>query len=192
MLGSHFFEKKEMIRLHTLLSRSCRGLEAGPQTTATLIPMLRSLPHCEGFAGVILLLQMLDLMSQATDLRPITGEDYNNLNEEKDTRRMNDVHHYVLDNFRTHISLDKAAEIASMSSSAFSRYFKARANKNFSTFVTEVRVGHACRLLLEDQLSVIQISYECGFRTLSNFNRQFKAVTGKSPREYKKAYEGVL
>ncbi|TAE54241.1 MAG: AraC family transcriptional regulator [Bacteroidetes bacterium] len=192
MLGSHFFEKKEMYKLRLLLDRARRGIEAGPETSARVIPMLQQLVRCEGFAGVRLLLDLLDTLSQASDLRLIVAENYSNLNEEKDTRRINDVHHYVLDHFRTGVSLETAASIANMSPAAFSRYFSARANKNFSTFVSEVRIGHACRLLLEDQLSVIQISYECGFRTLSNFNRQFKAVTGKSPRAYKKAYEGVM
>ncbi|MDX2284579.1 MAG: AraC family transcriptional regulator [Bacteroidia bacterium] len=191
LLGSPFAEKREARKLRDLLGHARRGIEAGPATGARLIPMMRQLPHCEGFEGVLLLLQILDLLSRAPDLRLIAGENYSNLNEEQDTRRMNDVHQYVMLNFRGRLSLEAAAAIASMSPAAFSRYFKARASKNFSAFVSEVRIGHACRLLLEDRLSVIQISYECGFRTLSNFNRQFKAITGKSPRAYKQAYQGV-
>jgi len=52
----------------------------------------------------------------------------------------------------------------------------------------EVRVGYACRLLAEDEKNVAEISYECGYNTISHFNHQFKFITGKKPLEYKKDY----
>ena len=78
--------------------------------------------------------------------------------------------------------------MANMSPSAFCRYFKARANKTFYDFVSEIRIGHACKLLIEEKWAVTQICYECGYKTLSNFYSQFKIITGLSPLQFQKQY----
>jgi AraC-like DNA-binding protein len=98
------------------------------------------------------------------------------------------VHEYVMQHFRQEISLDKVAALANMSPSAFCRYFKARANKTFTDFVSEVRIGHACRLLIEGNMNVSQLAYECGYKTISNFNRQFKEIVKESPLKYQQQY----
>jgi len=92
---------------------------------------------------------------------------------------------------RKRFPLNEVADRVGMSPSAFSRYFKLHANKTFSEFITEIRVGQASKLLIEDNLNVTQISYECGFQTQSNFNRQFKQVTNLTPSQYKKTYRLV-
>lgn len=75
-----------------------------------------------------------------------------------------------------------------MSPSAFCQYFKTRANKTFYDFVSEIRIGHACKLLIEEKWAVTQICYECGYKTLSNFNSQFKVIIGMSLLQYQKQY----
>jgi AraC-like DNA-binding protein len=105
---------------------------------------------------------------------------------------MNLVHEHVMKNFKDTIRLEEVAAIANMTPTSFSRYFTARANKSFSNFLSEIRTGHACKLLLEDKMNIAQICYECGFKTLSNFNRQFKEITNTTPIQYKKEYLKVL
>ena len=80
------------------------------------------------------------------------------------------------------------AELTIMTSTSFSRYFRTHANKTFSDFVSEIRIGHACKLLIEKKMNVSQACYESGFQTFSNFNRQFKKITKRTPLEYKKEY----
>lgn len=91
-------------------------------------------------------------------------------------------------NFREKISLDEVAAIANMTSTSFSRYFKARVNKSFSDFVKEIRIEQACKLLKEERLNINHIGYECGFQTLSNFNKQFKTLVGKQTHHYRNEY----
>lgn len=52
----------------------------------------------------------------------------------------------------------------------------------------EVRIGYACKLLIENNLPMSQVGYTCGFNNLSNFNRQFKLLTQKTPLQYQKVY----
>ena len=100
-------------------------------------------------------------------------------------QRLNSVYKYVLANFKGKIILKQAADLANMNPSAFSRYFKKVNNKTFSTFLNEIRIGYACKLLLEEQLTVMEICFAAGFNNASNFNRQFKKFMNVSPSEYK-------
>jgi AraC-like DNA-binding protein len=73
-----------------------------------------------------------------------------------------------------------------MNEQAFCRYFKANTRKSFVQFVNEIRIGQACKMLIHQDQSINAITYECGFNSISNFNRIFKAIKGSSPNEFKK------
>jgi AraC-like DNA-binding protein len=73
-----------------------------------------------------------------------------------------------------------------MTSTSFCRYFKKHTKRSFHTVLNEIRVGHACKLLLEDRMNISGICYESGFNNVSNFNEQFKKIKGVSPSQYLK------
>ena len=75
-----------------------------------------------------------------------------------------------------------------MNTSAFCKFFKNRTGKTFSHILNEIRIGHACKLFIEEGLSVSQVCYSCGYNSLSYFNRKFKAITKYSPMEYRKRF----
>lgn len=188
-LGPSFFEKREMIPLQQLLDHARRGLEwTGPTRNRAASAMLDIATQPPTFERVLRLLSLLNELSHAADYRYLTNPGYVNTIKATETDRMQLVHDYVLNHFPDDLSLDTIADLAGMTSPAFCRYFKSRTNKTFSEFVSEVRIGHACKLLINGKLPVTHISFESGFRTLSNFNRQFKSITGKTPSAYVKTY----
>lgn len=189
-LGPDFFAKQEMGPLRQLLDHARQGLEwTGPtrQQAATVLRNLTS--QSPTFERILSLLTLLNDLSHAVDYQPLTSPGYTNTVKPTETDRMQLVHDYVLGHFPDDLSLDTVADLAGMTSPAFCRYFKARANKTFSEFVSEVRIGHACKLLMKGKLTITQISFESGFRTLSNFNRQFKEITGQTPSAYVRTYQ---
>jgi len=103
---------------------------------------------------------------------------------EKDYHRINIANQYVMEHFKSHISLADVAAKAGLTKAAFCRHFKKVTGKTFFTFLKEYRIGHACKLLMQTDMNVSEISYECGFNTISNFNKQFKTVTGTNPMDY--------
>ncbi|WP_128544204.1 helix-turn-helix domain-containing protein [Larkinella soli] len=184
-LGTDFFRKPEMSLLHQLLEHARRGLEwTGPTQEYVREALRRLAAQPAGFSRVLALLELLHTLSHRPDYQFITSLGYTNTVKPSETDRMQIVHDYVLGHFQEDVSLDMVADLAGMTPPAFCRYFKTRANKTFSEFVSEVRIGHACKLLMEGRLSVTQVSFESGYRTLSNFNRQFKGITGQTPSEY--------
>lgn len=188
-LGSDFFQRQEMTLIRQLLENTRRGLEWRNSTSASAAMYLRKLADQPvGFQRVMTLLGLLDHLSQTHNYGYITSLGYTNTVKPSETDRIQIVHDYVLSHFQDEISLNTVADLTDMTPSAFCRYFKTRANKTFSEFVTEVRIGHACKLLMDGKLSITQVSYESGYRTLSNFNRQFKEITGQTPSQYIRTY----
>jgi transcriptional regulator GlxA family with amidase domain len=102
------------------------------------------------------------------------------------------IYKHINENFKEHISLDEISEIASMTVPAFCRYFKKVTGKTFTKLVNEYRVVHATKLLSESQMSITDISYECGFNNFSHFNKLFKEITGKSASKYRGEMKKML
>jgi len=79
--------------------------------------------------------------------------------------------------------------MVNMTPPSFCRYFKSRTTKVFSAFVNEVRIGNACRMLIEKKYTVSQVCFKSGFNYLSNFNRQFKKIKGLTPSKFQCKYQ---
>jgi AraC-like DNA-binding protein len=187
-LGKDFMQKDEMYKVRQLLQLSHRGLEINGQCHKEISGLMHRIVNLTDFDKVLTLMTMLNTLANSPCYKFLATEGYSNSMKETETDRMNRVHAYVMKNFREKISLDDVAAIANMSPSSFSRYFKMHANKTFSDFLTEIRVGHSCKLLINQKINVSQVCYDSGFSTLSNFNRQFKAVTHYTPLEYKRKF----
>jgi len=105
---------------------------------------------------------------------------------ENEGERMQRVMRFTLDNFRKTIRLEEVANVASMTKNAFCKYFKKRTNKTYFTFLSELRIEEAASLLIRaPEKSIFAISEEVGYSNLSNFNRQFKSIKQRTPREYR-------
>ena len=101
-------------------------------------------------------------------------------------KRMNEILNFTFKEGNRKIYLREVAEIANLSTEAFCRYFKLHTLKTYTTFLNEVRVSNACKLLLNPGVSIQEVCYQSGFQNISNFNRIFKRITGKAPSNYLK------
>lgn len=188
-MGESLLQKEETIRIRRLFKKSLHGLEVSGTTRKTIQKKLIKLLTLNGFDSVLELLQILNILSQTNDIQQLASPGYTNTLKEGDTDRMNAVYAYVMKNFTQKMSISELAELTNMTPTSFSRYFRVHANKSFSEFVSEIRIGHACKLLIEKKMSASEVCYESGYGTLSNFNRQFKTLTHTTPTEYKRQYE---
>lgn len=92
---------------------------------------------------------------------------------------------YIFANLNDRIRMSEAAHLALMSEPTFSKYFKRASGLTFSDTVKKLRIANACRLLATSELPVSAICIEVGYSNLANFNRQFLAEVGMTPREYR-------
>jgi AraC-like DNA-binding protein/quercetin dioxygenase-like cupin family protein len=187
-LGNEFLQKKEAYRIRQLFIRAQRGIEIIGDTAEKAGNLMAELLRATDFESILTLLNLLNLLANTSAYNLLSSAGYTNSLKESDTERMNKVHAYVMKNFREKITLEEVAAIANMTATSFSRYFKTHANKTFSDFLTEIRIGYSCKLLIGKKMNISQVCYDSGFNTLSNFNRQFKMVTHYNPLEYRRKY----
>lgn len=183
-MGDKFWELPESQAIKLLLERSKRGLQFGEETLAKVAPKMKSLVTLQGMSRLTEMLSILTIFSEAQDITFLTSNPIS-LRNEVDSARMNKVMEFVMQRYQEEITLEQVADLASMSESAFSRYFKKRTRRTFSQFLSEIRIEHACKLLMEDKMSVAEISFESGFNNLSNFNRQFKNLKKTTPLAFR-------
>ena len=105
-----------------------------------------------------------------------------------DQERMQRVFSYIDRHLTDEIDRTRAAAEAHLSPGAFSRFFKLRTGRTLPEYVNALRIGRACEMLSDDKWKVADIAMECGFANLANFNRHFRKITKRSPREYRQRF----
>ncbi len=183
-LGNTFLELPEMYKVKRLLERSSRGLKVTKATAKSAAATIRSMENTSGAERILQLLQLLRLLSESDHLEELSSEGFTNSIHYADSDRLKRVYEYIMNNFQEDVSLSKAAMVANMSPTGFSRYFKTRTRKSYTQFVIELKIGYACKLLINEKMTITEVCYESGFQNLSNFNQQFKAITKLTPKKY--------
>lgn len=98
---------------------------------------------------------------------------------------INEACNYLHQHFDKDILQTTVAGRVGLSVSAFSRTFSRLTGRSFPRYLNELRIGHACKQMLETGKPIAQIASDCGYSNLSNFNRRFVALKRMSPREYR-------
>jgi len=184
-LGRDFMNMPEAEGVKRLLRRAARGLEVRGQTRKEVAQRLRHLAEAGGLTRVVDLLAILDILACARDLRPLASAGYEPTLHATDQGRMERVCDFIHQHLTEDIDRGQLARLAHLSEGAFSRFFRSRTGKTVPEYINEVRIGRACRLIAEDQTHITDIALDCGYRNLANFNRRFREVVGRTPRDYR-------
>jgi AraC-like DNA-binding protein len=185
--GPLFLLLPECDAIRRLLQVSACGLKLHSESLARLAPLIRELEHLTGLSRVIRLCECLELMAQREEYDKLStlegkGQDL------KSMERLDAIFQFTHHNFHLPIQLTDVAKLASMSVPAFCSYFRRSTKKTYVSYLNEIRIGHACKLLNDTRLSVATICYESGFSTLANFNNRFMKLTGTTPTQYRKKF----
>lgn len=186
-LGDKFFNTPELKSIGALLEKAKQGIKITGNTKLQVKELIGKLSEAKGLEGIITLLSILEKIAASKD-REYINTIYHPGIEKSEADRLNSVFQYISDNFQRRITLAEVASVASLSEKGFCRYFKSKTRKTFYDFLLEVKVAHACNLILEKDMTIYEVCYDSGFNNLSNFNRYFKKLTGKTPLEFKKEH----
>jgi len=172
-----------------LLNKSKRGIEFEDKNrNRDVITAVNDMFNLKKYEKIIKLLEILKCLSDQNDYKTLSSTGYvDKFSEKKDTKILK-VYKYIMNNFTQGICLDEAADLINMNPSAFSRYFKRIHKKTFTRYVNEVKVGYACKLLIEQKFNIAEICYKSGFNNVSNFNRQFKSIKEMTPSDFIKLH----
>ncbi len=171
-----------------LLNRASRGVSFQEQVSNALGKDLKRLLRMKGLERTLHFLKVLDKLARTKNYKLLASETYRPDLNDWSSSRLDKVMHLINSGYRQPVKLDTIANHIGMNTTAFCRYFKEKTGKSFINFINEMRVGYACKLLLEGKQSVSQIGFESGFNNLSNFNRIFKKTTGFPPVQYRNQF----
>lgn len=186
--GNEFMELPECKMLKKLFETAAQGLKINSRLAAKLKPMVSELEKMQGFTRIIRLCECLQLIAATQEFETISTQEVRTF-PARNLDRIDKIFQYTIENFQEPISLANVAGTAGMSIPAFCNYFKKSTKKTYIDFLNEIRIGHACKLLIDTQKPVLEICYESGFNTLANFNKQFLKMKKLTPTGYRKNIE---
>ncbi len=184
-LGEHLTQLPSFQPVRQLLRRASVGLSFTGRTREQATNLMLQTGNATGLRRLVLFLSILDLLASSREYHSIASPGFspglNPFNQE----RMSSIIRYVNEHMAETICLDDAARLVHLSAGAFSRFFHQHTARTFPAFVNELRIGRACRLLAESEMSITEIAMASGFTNLSNFNRQFLRLKKTTPRDFR-------
>ena len=85
------------------------------------------------------------------------------------------------------LSLGRVAHAANISRHYFCKMFKKATGMNFIDYLSRVRVEKSKTLLLNPNSRISEAAFACGFQSMTNFNRAFRRIVGRSPTQFRKS-----
>ena len=186
-LKNAFVSAPELNSINKLLQLSQHGIAFGESTKRKIGPRLKNLPALSKFNQFLELLQILNYLMLADDKELLHQDPVKNQFTRKDEDRLGRIHTFIDNHYQQKIEIQDVARLSSLSNAAFCRYFKKMTRLTFTQFLNHYRIDKAKKLLLLDN-SVTETCFQCGFESLSYFNRIFKKVTGRNPQTFKKEH----
>ena len=190
--GDTFFEKPEMARVNELLIKARGGVVfhgLDRLKASKIIEEMEFTDQSDRFIKLIIVLQILGNSNQHQLLSVI---DYITHPDPKPINKINRVWELIFNNFKSEINLEQLSTEVGMSTTAFSKFFRKHTNKTYIGVIQELRIGYACKKLIETDDPITNIAFESGYNNIANFNRQFMAITGKTPSKFKREVLGEV
>jgi AraC-like DNA-binding protein len=192
-----FFDEKMLKRnqlnfIRRMFDRSIKGILFPKETVELVYKRILAIDQMQGFDSVLELMSILHQLSSAKSMRVLSDATFNNdqiLNY--NSRRIDKAFEFMNANFHKPVSLKDISKLVSMTEVSFSRFIRKRTGNTFIDSLNEIRLGHATRMLIETTHSIGEISYNCGFNNISNFNRFFKKKKQCTPKEFRESFSGT-
>ncbi|MBX2952330.1 MAG: AraC family transcriptional regulator [Leadbetterella sp.] len=187
-LGREFLNFSETQGINKLNELARNGLMIHGASKEEIKALLWKMKPETGLRRLIYLLDIFNILLENQEYEVLSNSiEYSKFNK-LDENRIDKIFSYTLQNFKEKIFIEDVARLTNLSVTSFCRYFKITANKSYFDFLTEVRLNHACRLIVETDYTIQHIAMDSGFENTSNFYRHFKKVKGITPKEYKAGF----
>mgnify|MGYP002458226322 FL=1 len=186
------FDTDQLRNIRNLLCQPAPGLKFSEETAEAVRERLLRLPRTEGFEAVQLFFGILHELACAdrtqVELIGVQSSD----STLPHSRRINKIVQFVEQNYSRKISLDEIGRLVGMPASSASRFFKKRTRHNFWDYLSGFRINRAAQMIIETEHTISEISYECGFNNISNFNRVFRERIGTTPSDYRRKFKASV
>ena len=185
-VGETFFQIPEMESFKNFLKLSNLGMVITGTAKKKIIKLMDKMVDMSGLQRLAALLKIFDILSHTSEYELLASPRFVENIQFKSSDQFRKINEYIMRNFQEEIKLPEIAGLANMALTTFCNFFKEHYRVTFIEYLNSVRIGHACKLLSEKEMNVVEVAFECGFNNLANFNKQFKKFKKMTPTEYRK------
>lgn len=175
----------QFLQIKSLLEESKRGILFPKKSSTHLVGQISDFPEQRGFRQISVLLEILQEMADTSQRKNLASPCYYEKFPSMGNKRIDKITSFINSNYTHSLKLNEVAEMANMNATAFCRFFKETTGKTFLQYVMDMRTGYACKLLTIGDMDISQIAVECGFDSISHFNRTFKLLINMTPTQYR-------
>ncbi len=186
-LENAFVNTPELKAIHNLFEASKFGITFGKDTKNKVEKLFKNAHNLSYFEQFLAVLQLLKTLAEAADITFLHLEVPKNQYNRREQERLKKIYGFIDEHYQRKIEIQEIAQMSNLSDAAFCRYFKKMTKLTFTEFLNHYRINQAKRLLMLDK-NVSETCFECGFESLSYFNRTFKKITGENPLAFKKKF----
>jgi AraC-like DNA-binding protein len=187
---SSLFDLPEMKAFKDFVQQHAQGFKLPAEYVEKVSRTMLAIQSASGPDQIIQFLQLLKILF-SIKTRPESLSALGNSPGITETEgiRISNIYNFILQHHSESVMLDDVAREACMTPQAFCRYFKKHTGHTFVSFLNGMRINEACKKLTDNKYeSISVIAYQCGFTSITNFNRVFKSIMGSSPRGYVNSY----
>lgn len=171
------------------LDMSERGIQIVSQTLNEVSEIMLQLPYMESFDRMIHFFKLMDIIGKSETNVPLASKEYLTLRFTTGNKRIAIIHDYLMNNYREEIDLKKLAALVNLAEGSLCRLFKMNMGVTLFEYLNQIKTEFACKLLMNKDLSIMEVCLDSGFNNISHFNKQFKKITGVPPSEYRKRFK---
>ncbi len=186
--GEPFLASPELRPVRRLLDRASVGLAFHGRAASNAQHTLEAMAKLTPLQRMTRLVDTLGRLAESRQVRRLSTRPFTNPLRDEDRRRIDRVCRFMDEHFNQPLTLADAAPLAHLHPASFARFFKRITGQTFIEYLHRLRVGEACRLLVETDRPITDICFASGFGNVSNFNRIFRRVKGDTPREYRRNF----
>lgn len=176
----------EFAFIRRAIDQSVRGCEILGAARNTISSLMMQVPYLDNFDQVINLLSILNRIGKSDEIRFLSSEHYPHASQLASVKRVRLVQEYLMKNLQYPVNLIELARLVNMQHAALCRLFRKETGNTITGFQNHLKMELATKMLMNDNLKVEEVAFECGYNTISYFNRQFKKHTALTPLEYRK------
>lgn len=175
--------------IRRMFERSKRGIAFELPAIMQVYALINDMATMEAsFDRMLCFLQILYRLSLSDNYHLLSSTSFASIHDGSDSRRILKVKDFIAKNYKKEIRLQQLSDLAGMTPTAFSRFFRKHTSCSVSDYIIFTRLGFAARMLVDSTMSVVEVCYACGFNNVSNFNRIFKKRKGCTPKEFREEY----
>ena len=175
----------EFKHVNRALELSERGIRITGVSLNDVSHIMLQLPYIRGIKRLMLFYEIMDIIGQSSSFQFLASKSYVKSKFETANSRVKAIHEFLMKNYQEEIMLEEIAEIIYMAPASVCRFFKSSTGLTIFEYLNKIKIDYACKLLLNTDMNIVDISYDCGFNNLSHFNKQFRKFIGKTPSQFR-------